>query len=100
MAERDELTQHAAPARFVEVGADRKGRQPIVMVLRDLVGELAAQYVDQMAGRPIRRTTYDCVSCLNRGHMNWAWASLFWVAFTDIYVRLCAMGIWRDWRLM
>ena len=64
--------------------------------LRHLVGG----YLDRMAGRPIRRTTYDCVSCLNRGHMNWAWASLFWVAFTDIYVRMCAMGIWRDWRLL
>jgi hypothetical protein len=64
--------------------------------LRHLVGG----YLDRMAGRPVRRTTYACVSCLNRGHMNWAWASLFWVAFTDVYVRLCAMGIWRDGRLL
>ncbi|NUR34859.1 MAG: succinate dehydrogenase, partial [Gemmatimonadaceae bacterium] len=64
--------------------------------LRHLVGG----YLDRMAGRPVRRTTYACVSCLNRGHMNWAWASLFWVAFTDVYVRLCAMGIWHDWRLV
>ena len=48
----------------------------------------------------VRRATYDCVSCLNRRHMNWAWASLFWVAFSDIYVRLCAMGVWRDWRIL
>jgi hypothetical protein len=32
--------------------------------------------------------------------MNWAWASLFWVAFTDIYVRLCATGVWHDWRIL
>jgi hypothetical protein len=64
--------------------------------LRHLVGG----YLDRLAGRPVRRTAYDCVSCLNRGHMNWAWASLFWVAFTDIYVRLCAMGIWHDWRIL
>ena len=64
--------------------------------LRHLVGG----YLDRMAGRPVRRTSYACVSCLNRGHMNWAWASLFWVAFTDVYVRLCAMGIWHDWRLV
>jgi hypothetical protein len=32
--------------------------------------------------------------------MNWAWASLFWVAFSDVYVRMCAMGIWYDWRLL
>ena len=64
--------------------------------LRHLVGG----YLDRLAGRPVRRTAYQCVSCLNRGHMNWAWASLFWVAFTDIYVRMCAMGIWHDWRLL
>jgi hypothetical protein len=45
-------------------------------------------------------TIYDCVSCLNRGHMPWAWCSLFWVAFSDIYVRLCSMGIWSDLRLI
>ncbi|MBA3338230.1 MAG: succinate dehydrogenase [Geodermatophilaceae bacterium] len=64
--------------------------------LRHLVGG----YLDRMAGRPVRRTAYQCVSCLNRGHMNWAWASLFWVAFSDIYVRLCAMGIWHDVRIL
>ena len=64
--------------------------------LRHLVGG----YLDRLAGRPVRRTAYDCVSCLNRGHMRWAWASLFWVAFTDIYVRLCATGVWHDWRLL
>src|SRR5512140_1371053 len=64
--------------------------------LRHLVGG----YLDRLSGRPVRKKTYDCVSCLNRGHMNWAWASLFWVAFTDVYVRLCSMGIWHDWRLL
>ncbi|HET9785469.1 MAG TPA: hypothetical protein VFP94_11000, partial [Terriglobales bacterium] len=49
-------------------------------------------------GRP-RKKVYDCVTCLNGRHMNWAWFSLFFVMFTDIYVRLCAMGIWPDWRL-
>ncbi|HWE04804.1 MAG TPA: hypothetical protein VG326_20530 [Tepidisphaeraceae bacterium] len=45
------------------------------------------------------RKAYDCVSCLNRSHMVWAWCSLFSVAFADVYVRLCAMGIWHDWRI-
>ena len=35
-------------------------------------------------------------SCFNRRHMLWAWMSLFWVGFSDLYVRLCAMGIWHD----
>lgn len=43
---------------------------------------------------------YRCVSCLNRRHMLWAWMSLFWVGFTDLYVRLCSLGIWHDWRLV
>jgi hypothetical protein len=31
--------------------------------------------------------------------MLWAWMSLCWVGFSDIYVRLCSMGIWTDWRI-
>ena len=27
-----------------------------------------------------------------------AWFSLVWVGFSDVYVRLCAMGIWTDMR--
>ena len=29
-------------------------------------------------------------------HMAWAWASLFWVAFTDFYVRMVSMGVITD----
>jgi hypothetical protein len=25
---------------------------------------------------------------------------LFWVGFSDLYVRLCSMGIWHDFRLL
>jgi hypothetical protein len=64
--------------------------------LRHLVGG----GLDRLAGRPVRRTAYRCVGCLNRRHMLWAWMSLFWVAFADLYVRLCSMGIWRDWRIL
>jgi hypothetical protein len=54
---------------------------------------------DEM-GSGVARKAYDCVSCLNRRHMLWAWVSLFWVGFTDVYVRLCSMGIWTDFRLI
>ncbi len=64
--------------------------------LRHLVGGL----IDQLAAPPVRKTAYDCVSCLNRRHMLWAWCSLFSVGFTDLYVRLCSMGIWTDWRIL
>jgi hypothetical protein len=63
--------------------------------LRHIVGG----YLDRLHGRPVRKTAYDCVSCLNRVHMRFAWASLISVAFADVYVRLCAMGIWHDVRL-
>jgi hypothetical protein len=64
--------------------------------LRHLVGG----FMDQLSRSPARFTAYRCVGCLNRRHMLWAWMSLFWVAFSDLYVRLCAMGIWTDWRIL
>jgi hypothetical protein len=63
--------------------------------LRHLIGGIR----DVMSTSPVRKKAYDCVSCLNARHMRFAWFSLFWVGFTDLYVRLCAMGIWTDWRL-
>ena len=64
--------------------------------LRHLVGG----FMDKFSGSPIRQKTYQCVSCLNKRHMFWAWMSLFVVGFSDIYIRLCAMGIWTDWRIL
>jgi hypothetical protein len=54
--------------------------------------------VDQLSRVPIGLRAYSCVSCLNRGHMRWAWCSLFTVGFSDLYVRLCSMGVWSDVR--
>jgi hypothetical protein len=39
------------------------------------------------------------VSALNRHHMLFAWCSLISVALTDVYIRLCAMGVIHDVRL-
>jgi len=64
--------------------------------LRHLAGGL----LDQFSKAPACYRAYTCVSCFNRRHMLWAWLSLFWVGFTDLYVRLCAMGVWHDWRLL
>lgn len=64
--------------------------------LRHLVGGLK----DRLSGRPVRFQAYRCVSCLNRRHMRWAWASLFWVAFADLYVRMVSMGVWPDFRIL
>jgi len=62
--------------------------------LRHLIGG----FLDEPSKRPMCAKSYSCVSCLNRRHMMWAWFSLFWVGFTDVYVRLCAMGTWHDFR--
>lgn len=64
--------------------------------LRHLVGGM----MDILSRSKLRAKTYDCVSCLNRNHMKWAWISMFFVGFADLYVRLCAMGIWHDWRIL
>jgi hypothetical protein len=64
--------------------------------LRHLLGGCA----DCLGDASMRRTAYDCASSLNARHMLFAWASLFCVGFADLYVRLCAMGIWTDVRLV
>jgi hypothetical protein len=64
--------------------------------LRHLVGGRKDIHSD----KPITKACYDCVSGLNRRHMLFAWLSLFCVALTDVYVRLCSMGIISDWRIV
>ena len=64
--------------------------------LRHLVGG----GIDQISKHPARFACYEGCSKLNKNHMRWAWASLVSVAFSDVYVRLCAMGIWTDWRIL
>lgn len=64
--------------------------------LRHMVGG----FMDRLSGAPVRRKVYWCVSCFNRRHMLWAWMSLFWVAFTDIYIRLCSIGTLSDLRIL
>jgi len=63
--------------------------------LRHLIGGR----LDQPSRAPVRYPAYRCVSCLNRRHMLFAWFSLFWVAFSDLYVRLCSMGVLHDRRI-
>jgi len=57
-------------------------------------------FLDEISKRPVRKVAYDCSSCLNRWHMRWAWTSLISVAFADVYVRMCAMGVWTDFRIL
>ncbi len=63
---------------------------------RHLVGGV----LDRIAERPLRKQAYDCATCLNERHQRFAWLSLISVGFSDVYIRLCSMGIWTDWRLL
>ena len=60
---------------------------------------LAGGCVDELSRAPLGLRAYSCVSCLNRRHMFWAWMSLFTVGFSDLYVRMCSMGVWTDFRI-
>jgi len=63
--------------------------------LRHLIGGRK----DRLTTAPLGKKSYDCVTCLNKRHMLFAWLSLFWVGFTDFYVRMCSMGVFTDMRL-
>jgi hypothetical protein len=47
---------------------------------------------------PLRYRAWTFVSRLNARHMLYAWISLFWVAFADLYVALLASGTITDLR--
>lgn len=64
--------------------------------LRHLVGGR----LDILSKHPVRQKSWECVTCLNKRHMLWAWMSLFWVGFTDFYIRMCSAGYWTDWRII
>jgi hypothetical protein len=64
--------------------------------LRHLIGG----YADRIVRKPkVQQKAFDCVSCLNKQHMKWAWFSLFWVCFTDFYIRFFCFewGLDRVW---
>ena len=64
--------------------------------LRHLVGGRK----DEISKSPISEACYSCSSSLNNRHQLFAWCSLFSVMFSDVYVRLCSMGIWTDLRIL
>jgi len=65
-------------------------------VLRHVVGGR----LDEMSKSPVCDMAYSCVTSLNVRHQLFAWCSLFSVMFADVYVRLCSMGIWTDFRIL
>ncbi len=63
--------------------------------LRHMVGG----FRNQFSKKPLLKTPYKCVTCLNGVHHRWAWVSLFTVAASDIYIRMCSMGVLHDLRI-
>ncbi len=64
--------------------------------LRHLIGG----GIDELSKVPTCHLAYRCASRLNGRHMIWAWMSLIWVMFSDLYVRMVSMGVWTDWRIL
>jgi hypothetical protein len=54
--------------------------------------------IKHFSKHPIRYWMWTQVSKLNTRHMEIAWISLFWVSFTDLYIRLVASGTITDLR--
>ena len=59
---------------------------------------LCGGHLDVFSKAPRKHTIWQTISGLNERHMLFAWISLIWVGLTDVYVRLVAMGIIRDWQ--
>jgi hypothetical protein len=55
---------------------------------------------DEISKSAVRSACYGCSSALNKRHMLFAWCSLFSVALSDVYVRLCSMGVITDVRIL
>jgi hypothetical protein len=52
--------------------------------------------VNQFSTAPVRYWLWRRLTPLNERHMQLAWASLVWVGFSDVYIRLLAVGAFRD----
>jgi hypothetical protein len=57
-------------------------------------------HVDFFSKAPTRYRLWHFFSRLNERHPTFAWLSLFGVGLTDLYIRLVAMGVIRDLRIL
>ena len=63
---------------------------------RHLAGGHDNCFICPQGKEKIQYKIWQGVSKLNSRHMFWAWISMIWVAFTDIYVRMVSKGYWID----
>ncbi len=56
--------------------------------------------VNEFSKAPTRYSIWSVVSKLNERHPTFAWFSLIWVGLTDVYIRLVAMGVIHDFRII
>jgi hypothetical protein len=64
-------------------------------VLRHVVGG----FMNEVSKSPVCDFAYACASGLNGRHQLFAWCSLISVMSTDVYIRLCSMGVITDVRI-
>ena len=64
--------------------------------MRHIVGG----FFDEVSKHPACDFAYACSTGLNYRHALFAWLSMFWVGFSDLYVRLCSMGVFHDVRIL
>ncbi len=57
---------------------------------------LVGGYLDSFHRKSLRFRLWEFATKLNERHSRWAWFSLFGVALTDLYIRLCATGVIVD----
>jgi len=57
-------------------------------------------HVDVFSKAPTQYRLWRYISRLNERHPTYAWLSLFSVGLTDLYIRLVAMGVIRDLRIL
>jgi hypothetical protein len=57
-------------------------------------------FTNLLSRSPIRKKCWEGSTWCNERHMRWAWTSLIWVMFTDVYVRMCSMGVFTDLRII
>ena len=61
---------------------------------------LCGGYLDSFKQAPMRFRLWRLTNRLNERHAEFAWASLFSVGLADLYVRLVAMGVFQDPRVV